>query len=371
MTRRRYQNGWLDERDGLWYYRYRDKSAGTAPSIKLGECANKSEAWRRAERYSSKANGVQTQTERGIMVNDLVKQYRESTKFPARFSTAQGYNSNLDNHILPEWGKVSIKEIDAEKFEGWLDTLDYAPKTKVHLRGLMAVLIKFAMFKKHLPKGINEMKFVTIKGASKREEEPRILTVDEFHSLLACIDREPYRTFTLTAMCVGPRFSEIDAFKWEDLDVMKHVLWIRRSIVRGYVDEVKTRHSGKPMPVDPYLEKVLLAWRGASEFNQDSDWMWASPFKGGTKPLLYSTMLWHLQRAGRNAGLGTIGWHTFRHTFRSWVDETGASAGVQQRLMRHADIRTTFNIYGDAVSSALRETHGKVVRMASRNHGAA
>ena len=29
---------------------------------------------------------------------------------------------------------------------------------------------------------------------------------------------------------------------------------------------------------------------------------------------------------------GTIvGWHTFRHTYRSWLDETGAPMGVQQK----------------------------------------
>ena len=32
--------------------------------------------------------------------------------------------------------------------------------------------------------------------------------------------------------------------------------------------------------------------------------------------------------------------------------------------MRHADIRTTMNIYGDAASADMREAHGKIVQMA-------
>jgi integrase len=36
---------------------------------------------------------------------------------------------------------------------------------------------------------------------------------------------------------------------------------------------------------------------------------------------------------------------------------------VQQELLRHADIRTTMNIYTQAVPQALREAHGKVVEM--------
>lgn len=49
-----------------------------------------------------------------------------------------------------------------------------------------------------------------------------------------------------------------------------------------------------------------------------------------------------------------IGWHTFRHTYRTWLDETGAPVGVQQKLMRHAQVSTTMNIYGNALMNAKR-----------------
>jgi integrase len=62
-----------------------------------------------------------------------------------------------------------------------------------------------------------------------------------------------------------------------------------------------------------------------------------------------------------------VGWHTFRHTYRSWLDDTGAPAGVQQKLMRHAQVSTTMNIYGNALMGAKREANSKVVRMALRS----
>jgi len=43
----------------------------------------------------------------------------------------------------------------------------------------------------------------------------------------------------------------------------------------------------------------------------------------------------------------------------------GTPVGVQQRLMRHADIRTTMNIYGDAVTDDMRETSQKMARKLS------
>jgi integrase len=54
----------------------------------------------------------------------------------------------------------------------------------------------------------------------------------------------------------------------------------------------------------------------------------------------------------------------FRHTYRSWIDSVGTPVGVQQKLMRHGDIRTTMNIYGDAQAADMKEAHEKIVRLA-------
>ena len=72
----------------------------------------------------------------------------------------------------------------------------------------------------------------------------------------------------------------------------------------------------------------------------------------------------HIRNAGVAAGIGgDIGWHTFRHSYRSWLDETGAPLTVQKELMRHASIQTTMNIYGKAMTDSKRQAHSKVVEM--------
>jgi integrase len=42
----------------------------------------------------------------------------------------------------------------------------------------------------------------------------------------------------------------------------------------------------------------------------------------------------------------------------------GTPVAVQQKLMRHADIRTTMNIYGDVVTDEMQQAHSKVVGLA-------
>jgi integrase len=53
-----------------------------------------------------------------------------------------------------------------------------------------------------------------------------------------------------------------------------------------------------------------------------------------------------------------------RHSYRAWLDAVGTPIAVQQKLMRHADIRTTMNIYGDIVTDEMTVTTGKVAGLA-------
>jgi integrase len=210
----------------------------------------------------------------------------------------------------------------------------------------------------------NPMRLVKVKDASKRQEEPVVLTKEQFHTLLKHLPEEPFKTMVLTAMSLGLRCSELLGLKWSDFDWEDLTLLVQRAIVDGRVDAVKTKYSKTQVPLDPGLGEVLLNWKLRSQFNQESDWVFASPFSAGQMP--YQS--WGVQRrrikpAAIQAGIGAIGWHTFRHSYRSWLDETGAPMKVQQELMRHADIRTTMNIYGAAMSESKREANSKVVQM--------
>jgi hypothetical protein len=48
----------------------------------------------------------------------------------------------------------------------------------------------------------------------------------------------------------------------------------------------------------------------------------------------------------------------------------GTSIAVQQKMMRHADIRTTMNIYGDVVTDEMTTAGVKVSQLAFQANGA-
>src|SRR5260370_17442856 len=108
---------------------------------------------------------------------------------------------------------------------------------------------------------------------------------------------------------------------------------------------------------------VLKARKQATQFSGADDWMFASPVQLGRLPFSYTGVLHVFQKAAQRAGIGVIGTHTMRHTYRSWLDAVGTTVAVQQKLMRHSDVRTTMNTYGAAVTDEMAQAGAKVPRL--------
>ena len=49
---------------------------------------------------------------------------------PKRQSTRRGYNTWLDNHILPKWGASPISFLQARPVELWLHSVTVSQKSK-------------------------------------------------------------------------------------------------------------------------------------------------------------------------------------------------------------------------------------------------
>ena len=372
-TRNTYQHGWIETRpskkDGpVFVFRWRARKPGSGYTKRteligpVSALKTETNAWRAVERRKLDINSEGSR-EKIVTVNTLIDRYLEEELPELRHSTADAYRSYFANHVRPRWGNHPISALKPLAVEQWLKGLNLAPKTKGHLQGLLRVLFNCAMRWELVQAVANPMKLVRVRGGSKREKEPKVLTIAQIQRLVEEL-ADPYRTMLILDLATGLRCSELFALKWCDVIWDDLTLLVRRGIVDTVVSDVKTAYSRAGMPLDPELAEVLLHWQRRTEFNKPEDWVFASPFKGGTMPWQpWRVQQRHIGPAAERCGIGRIGWHTFRHTFRSLLDETGAPIKVQQELMRHADIRTTMNIYGKAMEKSKREAHSKVVRL--------
>jgi integrase len=257
----------------------------------------------------------------------------------------------------------------------------------------------------------NPMELVEVKGISKRQKKPVILTVDQFYLILALLP-EPCRTMVMVAQCTGLRAEEVLALEWQNIDFESLSMRVVRAVVHGRVKTVKTEYSEDELPLDPDFAAILLEWKMRCEKEVKSgektqtiglELVFTSQVTGrhyhsapvqqdyirpagcclmecprcGAGPGVWcltdgptpngKRLPIHEERRAAAGKYGSVGWHTFRHTYRSWLDDSGAPVGVQQKLMRHAQVSTTMNVYGNALMGAKREANSKVVKMALRS----
>jgi integrase len=345
----------------LWYEsgKRRSKLIGTKQQF-----PTKARAWKEAERLKPQPSEKTT----GETVQSVITRY-EAERMPARLSTARTYRSFLKNHVTPKWRNTLIKDVQPRPVELWLRDLPLAPKSKTHVRSLMHGLVEFAMWAGLLDIGRNPVSLVQNKGASRKVRKARSLTVEQFHSLLKEL-AEPFATLALLCVCLGLRISEALALRWSDVDWLDSRLSIRRGIVAQVVDDVKTESSAKTFVLSEDLLSRLKAWKQSSQFRAAGDWMFASPHKIGRLPYSYTGIRRILGDASEAAGLGHITTHSFRHSFRTWLNQTGAPIGTQQKLMRHSTVAMTMDTYGTVFDKELTAASSKVAELAFQGNGA-
>jgi hypothetical protein len=143
----------------------------------------------------------------------------------------------------------------------------------------------------------------------------------------------------------------------EQVRALLHPLF-ERSGCREWTNRGKTEASHDEIPLDPAFVAVLSDWRGKRSeglvFLLSCQW-WMFLRRNHTAQIL--------KPKGAEVGILGLGWHTFRHTYRSLLDESGAPIGVQQKLMRHSNVSTTMNVYGRASLRAKQQANSKVVQM--------
>ena len=55
-----------------------------------------------------------------------------------------------------------------------------------------------------------------------------------------------------------------------------------------------------------------------------------------------------------NLGIQGLGWHTLRHSYKSWMAAAKINPAQMKDLMRHSDIETTMNVYGKTLTPEMR-----------------
>jgi integrase len=289
-----------------------------------------------------------------FFVSDLIDHYlvtelSEQTNWHSH-STRIGYRVFLNRWIRPRWGSTNIRDVRTIAVASWLRQLQrkdgeaLANSSKAKIRNVMSVLFNHAIRYEWLEQGKNPIKLV--RQSTLRQRSPTVLEPHELQNLLSQPE-SPYRLMMLLAVTTGLRRSEPFALKWSDLDFTNLTIGIKRSIFQGIVGSCKTAASRTSIPLPLFVAAELWMWKETTRYARPDDWIFASPRSKGRKPFYPDmVMVKRIRPAALRAGITRrIGWHTFRRTYSTMLIANGENVKVVQELMRHANSRTTLEVY--------------------------
>jgi integrase len=358
----RYQYGNLTVRKrkkgpGVWQFRWLEN--GKLKSVLIGtveKYPKQADAERAIGSLRIKINAQNSQPQfHSLTVGALIDRFMEHyVPKHCRKLTASVYRSLFKKHIRPEWGTVFVENVKALAVKEWLETMPHSQQVKSHVRGLMHILYEVAC----LWEIVSENPISRVRQSRKRLNKPRVLMPEEFRALLGKL-AEPYKTMVVIIACLGLRVSELLGLQWGDIDFENLTVKIQRSCSEGEICQTKNASSEGTLPLDPDLAEVLLRHKAQAVYSAESDFVFTGA--SGKPPWPDCILADHLKPAAEKAGIGKIGWHTFRRSYATLLHGSGTTLAVQKELLRHADIRTTMNIYTQAVSSAKRDASSKVV----------
>jgi integrase len=115
------------------------------------------------------------------------------------------------------------------------------------------------------------------------------------------------------------------------------------------------------MALPAEVKEALLEWNKRTPYNAPEDWVFASPSTKGERPYWPDSILAnHIQPVAEAAGLGHLGWHTFRHSVSQWSKQA-LKLEETKEILRHASIQTTSDIYKGLPLEAKRAAQQRLV----------
>jgi integrase len=351
--------------DASWLFRYYEEVDGKRVHRNLKVGTVRELPYRRDAQKAvlSLRSNINSGVRAPQTVNDLVTHYEKHELTPERkaFATVDVHESFLTLYIVPKWGALRLTDVKTVAVEQWLERLPFAPATRTKIRNIMSALYSHAIRQEW----ITFNPIAKVRTSAKRLREPDVLTPAEFQALLKELPLRE-RAAVMLAGSTGLRRSELFALRWSDVNFFTMEIAVTRAVVRNHFGETKTEASHKPVPLHPSVKNVLAEWRGESLYKGDGDFLFPSLRKNGKQPLMPDMVLRKIIRPAlvraKVAGK-VIGWHSFRHSLATNLRALGVDVKVAQELLRHANSRTTMDLYTQAVSADKRSASLKQVEL--------
>jgi integrase len=346
----------------------------------------RTEVKRKLGAYMEQHNrGIKVEVADHTNFGEYVLSFLELYKKPTlSLRTYEDYKKIINGHIIPKLGDYYLPDLDADAIQEFYlglkniknkETLAPATISKIHT--IINQTLNNAIEKRLI--SWNPDKITKRPPVKNRKGEA--MPDDSLDKFLDAIDKliDRWKAIFYLLLGTGLREGEALALKWPDLhlekegeeyvDVSKSLSVTKAEGLKEKSPKNKASNGQVPLPkmaVEALKQhkksQLALAMKRGPKFqNKTPDghpiYVFASKAGTHTWPRNLARKYYEVLD---NAGIPRIKLHSLRHTFATKLIEEGEDIRVVQELLRHADIRTTGNIYSHVTPKTKKRASNKM-----------
>ena len=287
----------------------------------------------------------------------------DSVRDTVKATTYESYERLIRLHLVPTLGRLKLKNLTTTHVRGlYREKLDHglSPTSVQRVHALLHKALKQAVHDGLVPRNITE----TVKAPRQSRKEISTLTREQARHFLNTAKGDRLAALYLLAIHTGLRQGELLGLKWNDVDLDRGTLQVRRILSaakEGPTFTTPKSNKGRSVRLTTQAVQALRDHRtrqAEEKLKHDRVWqdhslvfttLVGTPlnrhnvFSRSFKPLL------------RDAGLPDIPFHGLRHSFATFMLAGGEHPKVVQEMMGHSGIRVTMDFYSHVLPDMQRE----------------
>jgi integrase len=290
-------------------------------------------------------------------------------------STRDRYESVINNHLMPKFGQVALRDISGVVVQRYLSemaTSKLSHESRDKIRDVLSSVMVSAVNYQYLVK--NPVEGLKLPPERRGKRIKPYVTPEQFQVMIQLI-REPYATMVYVAVYTGLRVSELVGLKWGD--IQSNSITIDERYCRGDWGAPKSDASNATIPVDECVIQRIEALKSmtvavkAGRATRRYKVVRAS----GREDLVFQSLVTgvpmrdnnilvrHIKPAGKKIGLPWVNWQVLRRSFATWLKLSGADVKDAQGLMRHSRASTTLDVYQQFVPESQRRAAERLAQL--------
>lgn len=326
-----------------------------------------------AQQYVHKAkdkveNGNYIKSVHALTFEDVYQEWLTIYQKDVKPSTFEHTKGQFRNHILPIFGKLTLKKITHRLVQKQVNIWHEEMAHYKQIFNRFKTIIIYAYKKSYMD--TNPCNRVII--PKKRMVEPHTVTDKEFYTkeelkeFLEALKKEhlpQWHMFFRLLGFTGLRKGEALGLQWSDIDFKHNTLTVERTLTYAngelFCQSPKTENSNRTIALDQQTIHALKVWK-----KEQAQWLLGFGYNAmSPEQLLFShpetNTFWHSSKPSRQLekicnkyDLEPITIHGFRHTHCSLLFDAGIPMKDVKERLGHSDIKTTMDIYTHVTQSS-------------------